>query len=333
MDVESDKSPPPWSSRLLAGACYLGLGPILSLVGQWRRDVYIRHHRQQALITVLVLCLVAVGLLTYFAIAVYLVRHYSNPYMPGLATVCLPGLGLWGLLSVVGIVKSMVGSTRSIPLVGRLGRRRSLATLAWFGNCVLAGLFVLVFGLGIHASSLARENAASAPVYYLYDDHDYDFFGPCGPALHKLFFYRVSRVAHERWGPGNVVVQPLTAENFRTAIAQGRFVVLTGHGASGAFTTKDGWTVWPDTPAMFEEDRQLFPVIGFVKPNFPTTSATPGKDLQFVYMSACDAGEKATEWEQRLAPARVVTFGRLSAAGEHLSWLWCDAPGQLKEIR
>ena len=71
MGTECDKSRLPWSSRLLACACYLGLGPLLSLVGRWRRDVYIRHHRQQALITVSLLCLVALGLPTYLAIEVY----------------------------------------------------------------------------------------------------------------------------------------------------------------------------------------------------------------------------------------------------------------------
>ena len=59
----------------------------------------------------------------------------------------------------------------------------------------------------------------------------------------------------------------------------------------------------------------------------------PGKDLRYVYISACNGGQKATEWEQRFAPAKVVTFDRLSAAMEHLWWLWFDAPERLKEIR
>ena len=69
------------------------------------------------------------------------------------------------------------------------------------------------------------------------------------------------------------------------------------------------------------------------RPVLPASFATFGKDLQFVYMSACDGGEKATEWEQRFAPAEVVTFNRLSAPMEHLWWLWFDAPDRLNEIR
>lgn len=308
MGTECDQSRPPWSSRLLGGAWYLCLGPLLSLVGRWRRDVYICHHRQQALITVSLLCLVALALPTYFAIEVYLVRHYSQPQMPDPAITFLPGLGLWGLLSVVGIVMSLAGSTRSIPLVGRLGRSQWLTTLAWLGNSILLGIFVLVVGLAIHASWLAREDAVPAPVYYLYDNRDHAFLGTWGQ---KLFCYRISRVAQERWGPGSVVVAPITGENLRIAIAHGRFVVLISHGSSGAIRTIDNMNAWPDASG----------------------GPVAGKDRQLVYISACCGGEKTAEWRQVLAPAEVVTFDRLSAGGEHLWWLWFEAPDRLKEIR
>jgi hypothetical protein len=312
MGAESDKSRPPWSSRLLAVGCYLGLGPLLSLVGRWRNDVYSRHHRPQALITVLLLFLLALGLPIYFSIEAYLVRHYPRPYMPDLTTVFLPGLGLWGLFSVAGIGMSLAGSTRSIPVVGRLGRSRWLTRLACVANSLLLTFVVLVIGLTVHATSLARGDAVPAPVYFLYDGRDYEFLGPWGPHLNALFCYRIARVAQERWGPGSVVVAPLTVDNFRTAITHGRFAVLTGHGSLGAVQTVDAWTVWP---------------------NFPATFATPGKDLQYVYISACCGGEKAPEWEQRFAPAQVVTFNRLSTGGEHLWWLWFEAPDRLRQIR
>ena len=61
--------------------------------------------------------------------------------------------------------------------------------------------------------------------------------------------------------------------------------------------------------------------------------ATPGKDLQFVYISACNGGEKATQWEQRFAPAEVVTFDRFSAGKEYLWWRWIDAPSRLRGLR
>ena len=93
---------------------------------------------------------------------------------------------------------------------------------------------------------------------------------------------------------------PITVENLRTAIEHGRFAVLISHGHSGEIHTVDNWSVFP---------------LAFVR---------PGKNLQFVYISACHGGRKATEWEQNLAPAEVVTFDRLSGAMEHLWWLWFD---------
>ena len=319
MGAEYDKSRTPWPSRLLAGACYLGLGPLLSLAGPWRNDFYFRHHRPQALITVLLLFLLALGLPIYFSIETYLVRHYPRPYMPALTTVFLPGLGLWGLLSVVGIGMALAGSTRSIPVIGRLGRSRWLARLAWLGNSILLGLIVLVVGLGIHASSLAREDGPPAPVCFLYETRDFDFLGPCGPKLQKLFCYRIARVAQERWGPGSVVVAPLSRDNLATAIAHGRFVMLIGHGEPEGIETID--KVPP-------------PGVGFYRvPPSAVPAELHGKDLQFVYISACWSGKKAREWEQVFAPAEVVTFDRLSAGGEHLWWLWFGAPDRLKEIR
>jgi hypothetical protein len=62
------------------------------------------------------------------------------------------------------------------------------------------------------------------------------------------------------------------------------------------------------------------------------TLLAPGEDLQFVYVTACDGGSKAAEWEQALAPAEVRTFGRLSAVLEHLLWLWSDGPRRVREM-
>ena len=336
MATEYDKSRPPWSSRLLAAVGYLGLTPVLRLCRVRRHDIYLRHHQAQGLAALVLLLPLLLIWPISDTLETYLFRRHvgqASDYHAadaGIMVVVLGGLALWGLISMVAIGMAIAGSTRPLPLIAWLARRSRLMRVALIGNSVLLALVVLVVGLAIHASSLAREDAVPAPVYFLYDNRDYEFLGAWGP---KLFCYRISRVAQERWGPGSVVVAPITAENFRTAITHGRFVVLQSHGKSGAMVTTDGYTVWPNSPAMFAEDRQVFPVIGFVRPNFATTSATPGKDLQFVYISACNGGELATEWDQRFAPAEVVTFDRLTGAMETLWWLWFDGPDRLKEIR
>jgi hypothetical protein len=314
MGAESDKPCPPWSSRLLAVAGYLGLTPLLRLFRVRRQDIFLRHHQAHALATLLPLLLLLLIWPIWLAVEVYLVRNHVqtshiHAALTGMTIVSLGGLGLWGLTAIVGIGLVIAGSSRPLPLIAWLARRPRLTGLALVGNSVMLALVVLVVGLAIHASSLAREDAAPARVYYLYDNRDHAFLGTWGQ---KLFCYRVARVAQERWGPGSVVVAPITVENFRTAVTHGHFVVLISHGERGAFTTVEDLGIWPD---------------------FPGRTATPGKDLQFVYMSACHGGDKATELEQSFAPTEVVTFDRDSAALEHLWWLWFEAPARLREIR
>jgi hypothetical protein len=176
-------------------------------------------------------------------------------------------------------------------------------------------LVVLVVGLAIHASSLAREDAVPAPVYFLYDNQGFEFLGTWGP---KLFCYRISRVAQDRWGPGNVVVAPLSRDNLANAIMHGRFVVLIGHGDPEGISTVD----------KVGEGDAVYRV-----PPSSIPATMHGRDLQLVYLSECYSGQKAAEWEQVFAPAEVVTFDRLSGPMEHLWWLGFDAPARLKKIR
>jgi hypothetical protein len=316
MGAEFGATRRPWASRLLAVVGYLGFTPLLRLFRVRRQDSYLRHHQAQALATLLPLFLLLLIWAIWLAFEICLVRNHAqtshiHAAWTGMMIASLGGLGLWGLTWIVAVAVGMAiaGSTTPIPLIAWLARRPGLMGLALVGNSVLLALVGLFAGLAIHASSSAREDVAPAPVYYLYDNRDHAFLGTWGQ---KLFCYRVTRVAQERWGPGSAVVAPITVENFRTAVTYGRFVVLIGHGRSGAFATVDDWSIWPD---------------------FPGRTATPGKDLQFVYLSACHGGDKASEWEQSFAPAEVVSFDRDSAALEHLCWFWFDAPVRLKEIR
>jgi hypothetical protein len=322
MMAEHDKSRPPSSSRLLVAVGYLGLTPLLRLFRIRRDDEFLRHHQAQALAASVSLFLLLLIWPIYLTIETYLVRHHvgqTSHYHAAEAVITiifLGGLSLWGLTSMVAIGMAIAGSTRPLPLVAWLARRPRLMRVALIGNSVLMTLVVLVVGLAIHASSLAREDAVPAPVYFLYDNQGFEFLGTWGP---KLFSYRISRVAQERWGPGSMVVAPLSRANLGTAITHGRLVVLIGHG---------------DAEGILTVDRMPPPGVGFYRvPPSLIPASMHGKDLQFVYLSECYSGNKAAEWERVFAPAEVVTFDRLSGPMEHLWWLWFDAPDRLKEIR
>ena len=48
--------------------------------------------------------------------------------------------------------------------------------------------------------------------------------------------------------------------------------------------------------------------------------------LEFVYLTGCDSGAQETAWKNAFAPARVVTYNRLTSVFEHIWWLWVRAP-------
>jgi hypothetical protein len=51
------------------------------------------------------------------------------------------------------------------------------------------------------------------------------------------------------------------------------------------------------------------------------------------YIFACNAGKKASQWEEHLSPARVVTYNRLSTVFDHAVWFAFSGPSQLKQLR
>ena len=89
---------------------------------------------------------------------------------------------------------------------------------------------------------MARDEVVPAPVYFLFDNGEWQGVG--GWAV-KLSCYPVSLVAQERWGKGSVVVAPLSRENLAAAIAHGRFVFLAGHGIGGDILMVDHSWVSP----------------------------------------------------------------------------------------
>ena len=58
-----------------------------------------------------------------------------------------------------------------------------------------------------------------------------------------------------------------------------------------------------------------------------------GRNLQLFYATACHGGSQISQWQKRLAPAEVITFGRISGGMEHLWWLWYHGPERLKRVR
>ena len=186
MGAEYDKSRPWWATRLLAAVGYIGFTPLLRLFRVRCHDVYLQHHQTQGLATFLLLILLLLIWPIYLMLETYLVRNHVGQEShyhaaeAGITIVFLGGLGLWGLTSIVGMGMALAGSTRPLPLIGWLARRPRIMRVALIGNSGLMVLAFLVVGLAIHASSLVREDAVPAPVYFLYDNQGFEILGHLG---------------------------------------------------------------------------------------------------------------------------------------------------------
>jgi hypothetical protein len=322
---------PSVSARLRAAAFYFGLAPLLARARRSREDAFVGHHAGQALSLLLVTALfAALALLASLGWAWVIVSHRevveALPYgfdraVTGAAVLLL------GVLWLAGLLLALAGSSRRLPLVGRLAGRPRVRRIAFVINCGLWVLAALVVGLALHAAALCRTEGP-APVCVLYDD-----MGAAPRWLFQLGAYRIALAARERWGDGSVAVVPLDRANLETALAHGRFVILLCHGRDGCID-KDDFRVMTSPEAYMGPEGPVRMVCVHQDAARPDDWETLGhsKNLRLVYITACDGGKHAERWREALRPAEVVTFDRLSAMLEHAWWLWFGAPQRVRDL-
>ena len=335
--VSPVRSRPGLWSRLLAAACYCGLAPALLPFPRLRQNPFLAHHLGRGAVTflyllvVLLLGLVGLGVLTYLLIYDPAYGHAPEEKIVfhfGLALI--PPALVAGTAWLLGVIVALCGSTWDVLLVGPVARRRFGVRLALTAGVLTWVGVVLLGALAWHACALARDEGP-APVYVLVDKLGAEKYIPQWAV--KLAAYRLSLAATARWGSGSIVVAPLNERSLREAMAHGRLVMLWCHGSSGRFSMPDGYVgatpffgplpgrclyLWRPDPATGIDLEDTIPL---------------GEELQYVYCSACNAGEAAPAWQERLAPAQIVTFNRISGGLEHVFWVWFDAPALLPAIR
>ena len=62
-------------------------------------------------------------------------------------------------------------------------------------------------------------------------------------------------------------------------------------------------------------------------------SVAVNSDLRLVYVFGCNVGTQAAEWEEHLAPARVITYKRESTIFDQCLWFAFVGPAQLNQLR
>lgn len=295
-------------ARGLAVAFYLGLAPFWSAARIRRRSVYLQHHHGQALSFVCALVIfLAVDLLSNLIFAFMLISDHQAYVSIGVTSV----MNMAGLLIVIGLLvvwcigvwHAWGGSLGGVPLVGRLARYRRLLVWARASSLTLLIALVPIAAMAGHASLITRADGGPGRAYLLYDNE-----GFLPRWLFALGFYRIALVATERWGEGSVIVAPLSVQSLARAMRNGDFLVVASHGDYGDVYLPEG--AWDPTRIQL---------------------ATANPRLRFVYLCACNAGNKASEWESVFAPAQVVTFDRISSTVEHIYWLWVSGPREFVE--
>lgn len=300
---------PNWPLRFRALAHYLGWAPIASLFARPSVCPFLVHHRRQAMGIFLLLGLVVI----VFVLAIVFLSYgmifqrpfYDRTHPEGITLNITRKLFLcWVVFWAYGGALALLGSRLEMPLVSLLGRSKWPVRLG--AGLMLVFYAVLAVGVpvGVHASSLTRQDAAPGKAYMLYENVD-----RFPRWMFTLAFYRISLAATERWGQGSVVVLRLSEDTLKRALAEANFVFIGSHGMKQGLLLKKG----------------------FIRPeDIRKMGVNPG--LRFVYLTSCDSGAQKDTWEQVFSPARVVTYDRLTTVLEHFWWLLFEGPQVVRTL-
>lgn len=305
-----DEFPSPTArDRIISLLSYLGLAPIFYFFTSTEAHPYRRRHIRQALAIFFVLLCIVLLFVVVIAVLSYLLVFHRHRYQDtGIEAFMLNTVRrfflAWLVVYGAGLVTAAWGSYWEAPLLWRLARRPRWLTATALSMCAVYVVLAVVGTLATHASVITRADGAPASVYLVIDDLD---FYPRW--LFALGAYPIALTTRDVYGPNEIVVTKLTRQSLETALKHGAFVFVGSHG------TEKGLLI---------ERRYVPPV--------EVKALGTHANLEYVYLTGCDSGAQAAEWEAALAPAEVRSFDRLSAIAEHVIWLWFRGPAKVRSV-
>jgi len=238
------------------------------------------------------------------------------------------------LLSILLGVFALAGSRFQVRLLSRIAGKRSLHRIAFSVNCLLLISIPITIVFAFWATSFTCRSVDGARVYFLYDE------GIAVPRWgYAMGLYRISLQAHRNWGNGSTVLDRLNKQTLCSALASGKVVILATHGEAGyaaTYFSPEVFGVWPaDTGAADETGTTRFLCVGVQAPDHAWRPETVkvNDQLELVYLFACNAGKKASLWQEHLAPAKVVAYDRFSTLLDHALWFAFTGPIEVKKLR
>lgn len=290
--------------RLLNSCCYLGLAPVFWFrVDEEKETDDLVHHTHQALgLSFLLLCCFLIFIISFalHQFILFLSRDLFHAIpleisfiVLGLLLVVWTVFWLWGFLSAIR------NKSENIPLLTKIVKNKKLLRFSvyWTLFCQLS--LIILVAVAIHSVNITTSDPQQSSVMMLYDDMGY-----IPEWVFSFGFHQVSLAANQKWGDGSVAVIPLTEQNLETAFQNGVLIYVASHGSEGRIFLTNGTPYWPSDVRKSEI----------------------GENLQYVYLSGCDTGFLASDWERAFFPAEVKTFPRLSSMSEHIFWLLFKGP-------
>jgi hypothetical protein len=336
--------PPSRTDRLLSASFYLGLGPIIRFWPSHSLNRLRQHHYQQAMAAFFLVLMVFLATCVLEVSSCFIVIHdpslleHQVGYFGGLPfvddvelLVIAAVIGLWMTL----LVLALKGSTRQMPLLKQVSGRMWPSRVSCFINTVVLLLVPLTVTFALWATSLTRRSGEDARVFFLYDEGI-----PVPRWGYAMGLSRVALQAQMNWGKGSTALDRLNRNTLRTALTNGRVLILATHGDAGyaiTYYSPEILGVWPAEVGATDEAKS---------PRFLCTGVRATDDkwgklenvrvnnqLELAYIFACNAGKKASQWREHLAPAKVVAYDRFSTFLDHALWFAFTGPSELKALR
>jgi hypothetical protein len=291
------------NARPKGAFCYLATAPVNYFATRNQSDFLLHHRRQSLALSFLGACTVGMTIaLLVPTVWLLLAWDRAELALSSSQVITVFFLLLAAALTAAGLAGMFTaarGSVRPLPVLARLGRMPWVRLGGLIGESLILALLTLVAALGIYANKVARlPDGKPAALYIVYDDR----YAPRWAMV--LASAPTICAAEAYWGHGSTIVAPITAESFADSLASGRFVYVAVHGVNG--------------PLMYHG--------GEFTPGDIARTMPMGKSLRYVYLSACHSGDLAADWQSVLAPAKVITFPRISLYLEHAVFLWYTAP-------
>jgi hypothetical protein len=263
-------------------------------------------------------------------------EHPIHQWVLYLSYAMLLVLGMFLALWLILFVMALAGSTRQLPVIKQLTRKRWILRCSLITNSVALALIPFIAVLVFHATTLTRPSQnGRAAVYFLYDE------GIGVPrCAYALWLYRVSLQAQRNWGKNSIVLDRMNKATLQTALGHGKVVILATHGADGYACTYYA----PEKLGVGPPDKGASNELNssrFLRTSIFGADNKPGKwddinvndQLRLLYLFGCNAGKKASQWEQHLAPAQVISYDRYSSVIDHALWFGLTGPAQLRNLR